>query len=274
MSGTFENGNKIIAFETINGTIEFNTNEYYLLVDKDIVTIFNKKGISKIQKFFNVIFDKPEIQQVWNNQSNFNIVATVSYKSKYGSGFAIGSANNMNTPKQLSRSFPTEMAFKRAKATALIELLENNLTSDIETRLYSENDEFYQTTDNRNKNNNETPSKEENANKIIEKKENKKVKEEDKSKDTKKDKVVETNNSINKIETKNDNKNNELDERFNIQLITKKYKNGISLIDVFENDIEYFKRLVTIPNRYRSIAEEFLKSKNLPVEQYLISTDK
>ena len=133
-----------LNFNTKKGEIIFDKNEYFIIQDgnREILMI-NKIGIQKICDFFDITFDIPNIQQAWISPQNFNIICTILVNSKYGQSVGVASGNPLNLTNQISAAYATEMAVKRSKATACLEILRQNYIGE-ETLplLYSDYDEF------------------------------------------------------------------------------------------------------------------------------------
>lgn len=228
--------NEKLEIKTKKGELSLESSEYFKISEENRsdCLMISKQGISKIEDFFEIEALAPQIQQTWVNNSNFNIVITVEVKSEYGNSYGCASANPLNLKGDISRAYPVELGVKRARATAILELLRKNYVGEEPLALlYSTFDEF----------------KAENSinNAVSE------------SKKHNEDKVE------NKVENKNNSNNDSSDSKFKELCFTKKYPDGISLIDIYNNDREYFKQMSEKPNKYRNLAIEYLNSLGVAV---------
>lgn len=227
-----------LEINTKNGVLELETFEYFKIVEdnKSDCLMISKQGISKIEDFFKIESLIPQIQQQWINNSNFNIIVTVEVKSEFGNTYGCASANPLNLRGDISRAYPVELGIKRARATAILELLRKNYSGEEPLALlYSTFDEF---------------KAENSINNFV-------------NENTKKDKVenkVTSENKNSSSDKGNVDINVDNDEKFRELCFTRKYPNGISLIEIFNTDKEYFKQLSEKPNKYRSLAVELLNS--------------
>lgn len=239
---------EILEIETKNGKLTFETNEYYKIVEdnKRNCLMINKQGINKIEDFFEVEPLVPQIQQQWNNNSNFNFIITIQIKSKFGDSYGCASSNPMNLKGDIARSYPVELGVKRARSTACLELLRKNYIGEEPlSLLYSTFDEF------KAENSLNNPDVEENKVNITSKTQTQSKEQEKTQKEIIKPKEIDENN---------------LNEKFKEICFTKKYTDGIRLIDMFVNDKEYFKQVALKPNKYRNISNELLEVLGLDLD--------
>lgn len=271
-----------LNFETKKGNIEFSEDEY-LIIDENKGSeklMITKQGIQKIEDFFEVDCELPIIQQQWNTNNNFNIIVSTKITSEYGSAFGIASANPLNLSATISVAYGTEMAVKRSRATACLELLRKNYVgTEPIALLYSSFDEFKtEESVNRNAMSNlpsknpptkVTKPKDSTNNKNISSKEkvdttqSATIIEENDKNETKASttSIKETNIDTNKTVSNSTNRSEEFDEK----LFTRKYEDGISLEELLNTDREYLKQLGSKPNKYRNLTLAFLEYKNLSV---------
>lgn len=131
---------KKLILKTVNGPIEILNNEYFILEDEGRKSlVINKEGIQKIEDFFLV---KTEILR--EGEVGGVLYVTVRMTTPQGLQVErIGSANERNLTNAISRAYPLEMAFKRACATAALEVLRKNYIGETPLPLlYSSFDEF------------------------------------------------------------------------------------------------------------------------------------
>jgi len=141
----FKNMSANMEIETTKGLLIIDKTEYYQIEDarKNSPIVINKPGIQKIEDFFGVSYIQPTINQVWNSNNNFNLVVTVGLKYEDEIIYGVGSANNLSLATVISQAYPAEMAIKRAKGVAALELLRKNYSgSDRLPLLYTAHDEF------------------------------------------------------------------------------------------------------------------------------------
>lgn len=141
----FKKMNVNMEIETTKGLLVLESSEYFQIEDsrKNAPVVINKNGIQKIEDFFGATYVEPVINQVWNSSSNFNLVVTVGLKFEDEIIYGIGSGNNLSLSNVIAQAYPAEMAVKRAKAVAALELLRKNYSgSDRLPLLYSSFDEF------------------------------------------------------------------------------------------------------------------------------------
>lgn len=131
--------NESLVLQTTKGVLEIAPNEYFIINDKDRKPLMiNKEGAQKIEDFFGA---QTEIVREGAALSSAYVVVRVT-----GNGVAVerlGSANNKNLSNRISQAYPLEMSFKRAWATAMLEMLRKNYTGTEKLPLlYSSFDEF------------------------------------------------------------------------------------------------------------------------------------
>lgn len=133
--------NKDMVLKTTKGSIEITSSEYFILQDKNSRTplVINKEGIQKIEDFFDV-----QTEIIGEGGVLNNIYVKVRMSTPEGLKVErIGSANDRNLTTAIAQSYPFEMAFKRACATAALEILRKNYTGkEALPLLYSSFDEF------------------------------------------------------------------------------------------------------------------------------------
>ena len=132
---------KKLILKTVNGPIEILNSEYFILEDEGgrKPLVINKEGIQKIEDFFLV---KTEILR--EGAVLDNVYVTVRMTTPQGLQVErLGSANERNLTNAISRAYALEMAFKRACATAALEVLRKNYIGETPLPLlYSSFDEF------------------------------------------------------------------------------------------------------------------------------------
>ncbi len=141
----FKKMSKAFEILTTKGTLVIENTEYYQIDGEraNAPIVINKEGIQKIEDFFGVESGAPVIQQVWNSGNNFSIIATTSVVFDGSTYYGVGSGSNLNLTNAISQAYPAEMAVKRAKAVAALEVLRKNyIGSDRLPLLYSSFDEF------------------------------------------------------------------------------------------------------------------------------------
>lgn len=258
----FEKASEDLVFETKKGKLTIDKNSYLKVVEenKNDCLIITKAGTQTIKDFFEVVPKLPQINQQWNNNSNFNIIVMVEVETKeYGSAYGCASANPLNLGNKVAQSYPVEMGVKRAEATACLELLRKNYTGkESVPLLYSSFDEF---------------NAENSINNPDEPKNIKKP-----TNNTKKE-VPQTTQKTNNTEVKSgqttttqqDDKNiidpNSVNKEFSKTIFTKKYPEGTTLINIYNTDKEYFKKIVVDPNKYRDFATKLLTYIGVTVEE-------
>ena len=132
---------KKLILKTVSGPIEILNSEYFILEDEGgrKPLVINKEGIQKIEDFFLV---KTEILR--EGAVLDNVYVTVRMTTPQGLQVErLGSANERNLTNAISRAYPLEMAFKRACAAAALEVLRKNYIGETPLPLlYSSFDEF------------------------------------------------------------------------------------------------------------------------------------
>lgn len=133
--------NKGMVLETTKGTIEITNNEYFVIQDKNgrEPLVINKEGIQKIEDFFEI-----QTEIIGEGGVLNNIYVKVRMSTPDGLVVErIGSANDKNLSTAIAKAYPFEMAYKRACATAALEILRKNYTGkEVLPLLYSSFDEF------------------------------------------------------------------------------------------------------------------------------------
>lgn len=280
-----------ISFETKIGQLIINKDEYLIInedgrADKLMIT---KKGIQKIEDFFQIEIEQPIINQAFVNNANFNIIVTINATSPYGSAYAVASANRFNLTNAISCAYGTEMAVKRARATAALEILRKNCTNtETLLLLYSDFDEFRaertvnnsspndeinntsgntEIENNTNKNTQKNTAKQNNTTKqntssntttISESKSTTNV--DDKNKKNNTSKQSKENPPSEKGDSTNGSNPKYTEEDFQKPIVTKKYLEGITISEILEKDKDYFKMMIEQPNPRRDFAIAYLES--------------
>lgn len=130
-----------LKLETTKGTIEITNNEYFVIQDKNgrEPLVINKEGIQKIEDFFDA-----QTEIIGEGVLLGNIYVKVRMSTPEGLKVErLGSANNKSLTNEIARAYAVEMAFKRACATAALEVLRKNYTGkEVLPLLYSSFDEF------------------------------------------------------------------------------------------------------------------------------------
>ena len=256
-----------ISFETKKGELIIDKDEYLVIKEdkRDDKLMITKKGVQKIEDFFNIEIDCPIIDQQFVNNANFNIIVTIHAISEHGSAYGVASANRFNLTTSISCQFATEMAVKRARATAALEILRKNcIKTETLMLLYSSFDEFNAElqvntptpTDeqiNKNQSNTNTPNNNaHNANNSGASVNN-----------AKENKTTQNTSSSSSKEPAKPRTNKQFTiEEFKTPIITKKYLNGITIDEIYNTDKEYYKMMVDTPNPRRDFAIAYLASIN------------
>lgn len=129
-----------LLLETTKGTIEIDANEYFVLNENGRTPlVINKTGIQKIEDTFDVT-----TEIIGEGVLLDNIYVKVRMTTPHGFKVErLGSANNKNLSNEIARAYAIEMSFKRACATAALEILRRNYTGkEPLPLLYSSFDEF------------------------------------------------------------------------------------------------------------------------------------
>jgi hypothetical protein len=133
--------NKDMVLKTTKGDLKLLKSEYFILDDKNgrKPLVINKEGVQKIEDYFDVHTEIIGEGGVLNN-----IYVKVRMSTPEGLKVErIGSANDRNLTTAIAQSYPFEMAFKRACATAALEILRKNYRGEEGLPLlYSSFDEF------------------------------------------------------------------------------------------------------------------------------------
>lgn len=255
---------KKLIFKTVNGLIEILNSEYFILEDEGgrKPLVINKEGIQKIEDFFLV---KTEILR--EGAVLDNVYVTVRMTTPQGLQVErLGSANERNLTNAISRAYALEMAFKRACATAALEVLRKNYIGETPLPLlYSSFDEF---------------QAEEGVNANVPEVENKSA---EKKAPVAKQEVQETLASVNMTEVpgaENPFKEEKEEESApesepddatiksdlgTFVIKSNKYRNGITLAELAEKDINYLNWLVKGDNmrgryqEYQETARKFVE---------------
>ncbi len=130
-----------LRLQTSKGEIEILNTEYFVLQDKNgrEPLVINKEGTQKIEDFFEV-----QTEIIGEGAILDNVYVKVRMSTPEGLKVErLGSANNKSLTNEIARAYAVEMAFKRACATAALEVLRKNYTgSEPLPLLYSSFDEF------------------------------------------------------------------------------------------------------------------------------------
>ena len=275
-----------LKLETTKGTIEITNNEYFVIQDKNgrEPLVINKEGIQKIEDFFDA-----QTEIIGEGVLLGNIYVKVRMSTPEGLKVErLGSANNKSLTNEIARAYAVEMAFKRACATAALEVLRKNYTGkEVLPLLYSSFDEF-KTEDSINQNvpvvnetsgetskateTNETPAATETP---AETKNSDKDNTKNKAEESSSEKPVEAEKSAEEKPTKAEEpvKTEEPAEEGNNEGVitsnlgafvikSNKYRNGITLAELAEKDINYLNWLVNGDNmkgRYKDYQENARK---------------
>lgn len=138
----FVKPNSNLNLETTKGVIEITSSEYFILQDKNkgrTPLVINKEGVQKIEDFFEV-----QTEILGEGAILDNVYVKVRMTTPEGLKVErIGSANHRSLSNDIARAYAVEMAFKRACATAALEVLRKNYTGkEALPLLYSSFDEF------------------------------------------------------------------------------------------------------------------------------------
>lgn len=138
----FVKPNSNLNLETTKGAIEITSSEYFILQDKNkgrTPLVINKEGVQKIEDFFEV-----QTEILGEGAILDNVYVKVRMTTPEGLKVErIGSANRRSLSNDIARAYAVEMAFKRACATAALEVLRKNYTGkEVLPLLYSSFDEF------------------------------------------------------------------------------------------------------------------------------------
>lgn len=259
-----------LVLKTKKGELRLAKTEYYI-VDKDGNLVINKEGVQKIEDFFNV-----NTQIIGEGGVLGNIFVKVRMSTPDGLTVErIGSANNKNLTTDIARAYPFEMAFKRACATAALEILRKNYTGEESLPLlYSSFDEF-KTENSVNQGitivevSQETPTAVANthtdalngnssgeAEVPVEKENEKPVGSETET---------ETETPVENTESVEEDKNNTVQSLGQFVIKSNKYRKGITLAELAEKDINYLKWIATGENmlgrfqEYQKVARQFIE---------------
>lgn len=288
----FVKPNSNLNLETTKGVIEITSSEYFILQDKNkgrTPLVINKEGVQKIEDFFEV-----QTEILGEGAILDNVYVKVRMTTPEGLKVErIGSANHRSLSNDIARAYAVEMAFKRACATAALEVLRKNYTGkEALPLLYSSFDEF-KTEDSINQNvpvvnetsgetskatethnapvATETPAETKNSDMVeanataVEKNpfKEKPVTKEQPIEDGTKASATEENPADEKEPAEIDNNDGTIVSNLGSFLIkSNKYRNGITLAELAEKDINYLNWLVKGDNmkgRYKEYQENARK---------------
>lgn len=138
----FVKPNSNLNLETTKGVIEITSSEHFILQDKNkgrTPLVINKEGVQKIEDFFEV-----QTEILGEGAILDNVYVKVRMTTPEGLKVErIGSANHRSLSNDIARAYAIEMAFKRACATAALEVLRKNYKGkEPLPLLYSSFDEF------------------------------------------------------------------------------------------------------------------------------------
>lgn len=269
-----------LRLQTSKGEIEILNTEYFVLQDKNgrEPLVINKEGTQKIEDFFEV-----QTEIIGEGAILDNVYVKVRMSTPEGLKVErIGSANHRSLSNEIARAYAVEMAFKRACATAALEILRKNYTGkEALPLLYSSFDEF-KTEDSINQNvpvMNETSGNTANAAETNETPAAMETPAETKDSDMVEadgtaveenpfsEKPVEAEKSAEKKPTATEGNNDEVITSNLGSFIIKsnKYRNGITLAELAEKDINYLNWLVKGDNmrgryqEYQETARKFVE---------------
>lgn len=278
----FVKPNSNLNLETTKGVIEITNNEYFILQDKNrsrAPLVINKEGIQKIEDFFKV-----QTEIIGEGAILDNVYVKVRMSIPEGLKVErLGSANHRSLSNEIARAYAVEMAFKRACATAALEILRKNYTGkEALPLLYSSFDEF-KTEDSINQNvpvnianateTNETPTTTETLTEtksfdMVEADETA-VEEnpfaENKAEESSSEKPVEAEKSAEEKPTEGNNEEVITSNLGSFIIKSNKYRNGITLAELAEKDINYLNWLVKGDNmrgryqEYQETARKFVE---------------
>lgn len=254
-----------LRLQTSKGEIELINTEYFVLQDKNgrEPLVINKEGTQKIEDFFDA-----QTEIIGEGALLENIYVKVRMSTPEGLKVErLGSANNKSLTNEIARAYAVEMAFKRACATAALEVLRKNYTgSEPLPLLYSSFDEF-KTEDSLNQNVPkvetpvETPAKTENIEENPFKE--KPVVEEQPIENKTETSATEEKPADEKEPVKTDSNDGTIASNLGSFLIkSNKYRNGITLAELAEKDKNYLTWLVNGDNmkgRYKDYQENARK---------------
>ena len=245
--------NKDMVLKTTKGDLKLLKSEYFILDDKNgkKPLVINKEGVQKIEDFFDI---RTEI--IGEGALLGNIYVKVRMTTPEGIKVErLGSANNKSLTNEIARAYAIEMAFKRACATAALEVLRKNYKGkEPLPLLYSSFDEF-KTEDSVNQ---AIPVAEEKTPEVPAT-ETKDADETAVEENPFSEKPVEAEKSA---EEKPAEGNNELG---GFIIKSNKYRNGITLAELAEKDINYLNWLVKGDNmrgryqEYQETARKFVE---------------
>lgn len=258
---------KKLILKTVNGPIEILNSEYFILEDEGgrKPLVINKEGIQKIEDFFLV---KTEILR--EGAVLDNVYVTVRMTTPQGLQVErLGSANERNLTNAISRAYALEMAFKRACATAALEVLRKNYIGETPLPLlYSSFDEF-QAEEGVNANVPEVENKSAEKKAPVAKQEEAKVQETPAAPESLVN-MTEVPGAENPFKEEKEEDDATIKSDLGTFVIkSNKYRNGITLAELAEKDINYLNWLVKGDNmrgrykEYQEKAREFVKQENI-----------
>lgn len=237
-----------LVIDTKKGTFTLKTTQYFIIEDEKRNTsalMINKEGIQCIEDFFDVKVEMPSISQVWNANNNFNIIASIKMQSGDIESFGIASGNVLNLTNYISQSYAAEMAVKRARATASLEILRKYyIGKDRLPLLYSSFDEFKSEEGiNNNFKDNNVQTKPENQ----------------------------SFNNMKNEESRDINSTQDSQDVGTYIIVSNKFKGGISIKDLANKDMNYFLWIAksTNPNgkfvEYQQKVLQYAKENNIKI---------
>lgn len=295
----FVKPNSSLNLETTKGSIEITSSEYFILQDKNrgrAPLVINKEGVQKIEDFFKVQTEIPGEGAILDN-----VYVKVRMTTPEGLKVErIGSANHRSLSNDIARAYAVEMAFKRACATAALEILRKNYTGkEALPLLYSSFDEF-KTEDSINQNvpvvnetsgntanatetnetpaATETPAETKNSDMVeadgtaVEENPFAENNTENKAEESSSEKPVEAEKSAEEKPTEGNNDEVITSNLGAFVIKSNKYRNGVTLQELAEKDINYLNWLVKGDNmkgrykEYQETARKFVEEAgiNLP----------
>lgn len=247
-----------LRLQTTKGEIEILNTEYFVLQDKNgrAPLVINKEGTQKIEDFFDV-----QTEIIGEGAILGNVYVKVRMTTPEGLKVErLGSANNKSLTNEIARAYAIEMSFKRACATAALEVLRKNYKgTEPLPLLYSSFDEF-KTEDSINQN--MPVLEQEKEEEPVEKAETSVAKPEETPAETKEEPVAETPQEEEPTEQKDGTIHSNLGS---FVIKSNKYRNGITLQELAEKDKNYLNWLVNGENmkgryqEYQENARKFVK---------------
>ena len=268
---------KNLKFNTTKGEIEISSSEFFIFKDRGNrePLVINKEGTQKIEDFFDVCTEITGEGAILDN-----VYVKVRMTTPEGLKVErIGSANHRSLSNDIARAYAVEMAFKRACATAALEVLRKNYKGkEPLPLLYSSFDEF-KTEDSVNQSipvveekTPEVPATETKDSDMVEANataveknpfKEKPVTKEQPIEDETKAPATEENPADEKEPAEIDNNDGTIASNLGSFLIkSNKYRNGITLAELAEKEINYLNWLVKGDNmkgRYKEYQENARK---------------